>query len=70
MSRHDDGGNVELNGRLAVFGLSGRAYGKQKRIFLSEKDLHAAHTYILLNCDEIDEYVRYKGNSFQYQLTI
>ncbi|XP_063942632.1 uncharacterized protein LOC135150300 [Daucus carota subsp. sativus] len=58
VSRHDDGGNVDLNGRLAVFGLSGRAYGKQKRIFLSEKDLHAAHTYILLNCDEIDEYVR------------
>ncbi|XP_074352803.1 uncharacterized protein LOC141691955 [Apium graveolens] len=36
----------------------GRTYGKGKRIFLSEKDLHAAHTYILLNCEEIDEYVR------------
>ncbi|KAK1389010.1 hypothetical protein POM88_017188 [Heracleum sosnowskyi] len=55
---NDDGGNVELNGRLSVFGLSGRAYGKEKRIFLSEKELHAAHTYILLNCEEIDEYVR------------
>ncbi|KAK1400946.1 hypothetical protein POM88_000551 [Heracleum sosnowskyi] len=58
VSRNDDGGNVELNGRLSVFGLSGRAYGKEKRIFLSEKELHAAHTYILLNCEEIDEYVR------------
>ncbi|XP_074323883.1 uncharacterized protein LOC141660798 [Apium graveolens] len=56
--RNDDGGNIELNGRLFVFGLSGRAYGKGRRIFLSEKDLHASHTYILLNCEEIDEFVR------------
>ncbi|KAK1399146.1 hypothetical protein POM88_009009 [Heracleum sosnowskyi] len=54
VSRNDDGGNVELNGRLVVFGLSGRAYGKEKRIFMPEKELHAAHTYILLNCEEID----------------
>ncbi|KAL8087840.1 hypothetical protein AgCh_037835 [Apium graveolens] len=58
VSRNDDGGNVELNGRLSIFGLSGHAYGKEKRIFLSETDLHAAHTYILLNCEEIDEFVR------------
>ncbi|KAK1400174.1 hypothetical protein POM88_010037 [Heracleum sosnowskyi] len=58
VSRNDDGGNVELNGRLNVFGLPGRAYGKEKHIFLSEEELHAAHTYILLNCEEVDEYVR------------
>ena len=57
--RHDDGRNVELNGRLSVFGLPGRAYGKGKRIFLSEQELHAAHTYILFNCEEIDDFVRY-----------
>ncbi|KAJ8650351.1 hypothetical protein MRB53_003374 [Persea americana] len=56
--RHDDGGNVELNGRLSVFGLPGRAYGKGKRIFLSEQELHAAHTYIFFNCEEIDDFVR------------
>ncbi|KAL8098120.1 hypothetical protein AgCh_031041 [Apium graveolens] len=56
--RNDDGGNIELNGRVSVFGLSGWAYGKEKRMFLSEKDLYAAHTYILLNCEEIDEFVR------------
>ncbi|KAJ8632923.1 hypothetical protein MRB53_026259 [Persea americana] len=56
--RHDDGGNVELNGQLSVFGLPGRAYGKGKRIFLSEQELHAAHTYILFNCEEIDDFVR------------
>ncbi|KAK1381858.1 hypothetical protein POM88_019593 [Heracleum sosnowskyi] len=58
VSKNDDGGNVELNGRFNVFGLPGRAYGKEKRIFLSEEELHAAHTYILLNCEEVDEYVR------------
>ncbi|KAK1398848.1 hypothetical protein POM88_008711 [Heracleum sosnowskyi] len=69
VSRNDDGGNVELNGRLSVFGLCGRAYGKEKRIFLSEKELHAAHTYILLNCEEIDEYVRlYDGQSFDCRI--
>ncbi|KAJ8635817.1 hypothetical protein MRB53_010084 [Persea americana] len=56
--RHDDGGNVELNGRLSIFGLPGRAYGKGKRMFLSEQELHAAHTYILFNCEEIDDFVR------------
>ncbi|XXG77677.1 hypothetical protein AAC387_Pa08g1785 [Persea americana] len=29
-----------------------------KRIFLSEQELHAAHTYILFNCEEIDDFVR------------
>ncbi|XXG77367.1 hypothetical protein AAC387_Pa08g1535 [Persea americana] len=29
-----------------------------KRIFLSEEELHAAHTYILFNCEEIDDFVR------------
>ena len=57
--RHDDGGDVELNGRLSVFGLPGRSYGKGKRIYLPEKLRHAAHTYILLNCTEIDPFVRY-----------
>ncbi|KAJ8646970.1 hypothetical protein MRB53_008718 [Persea americana] len=56
--RHDDGGNVELNGRLSVFGLPGHAYGKGKCIFLYEQELHAAHTYILFNCEEIDDFVR------------
>ncbi|XXG71798.1 hypothetical protein AAC387_Pa07g1039 [Persea americana] len=56
--RHDDGGNVELNGRLSVFGLPGRAYRKGKRMFLYEQELHAAHTYILFNYEEIDDFVR------------
>ncbi|KAL8099853.1 hypothetical protein AgCh_032200 [Apium graveolens] len=58
VSRNDDGGNVELNGGLSIFGLS---YGKGKHIFLSETYLYAAHTYILLNCEEIDEFVRAYG---------
>jgi hypothetical protein len=59
VSRHDDGGDVDLNGRVSVFGLSGRAYGKGKRIFLSTELLHAAHTHILLNCTEVEPFVRY-----------
>lgn len=68
--RHDDGGNVELNGRLSVFGLSGRAYGKGKRIFLSDQELHAAHTCIFLNCEEIDEFIRYTCKIHMYQTYI
>ncbi|KAJ8618955.1 hypothetical protein MRB53_015141 [Persea americana] len=56
--RHDYGGNVELNGRLSVFGLPGCAYGKGKHIFLFEQELHAAHTCILFNCEEINDFVR------------
>ena len=59
--RHDDGGDVELNGRLSVFGLPGRSYGKGKCIYLSEELRHAAHTYIPLNFTEIDVFVRYLG---------
>lgn len=69
VSRYDDGDNVELNGRLCVFGLLCCANGKGKRIFLFEKELHAAHIYILLNCEEIDEFVRYTCKIHIYPLT-
>ena len=57
--RHDDGGDIELNGRISVFGLPGRAHGSEKRLFLSGEHLHAAHTYVLVNCPEMDKFLRY-----------
>ena len=66
--RHDDGGEIELNGRLSVFGLPGRAYGSVKRLFLSAEHLHAAHTYILVNCPEMDKFLRYSPFTIRYFL--
>ncbi|KAK1390500.1 hypothetical protein POM88_018678 [Heracleum sosnowskyi] len=37
---------------------SGSRLWKRKGVFLSEKELHAAHNYILINCEEVDEFVR------------
>ncbi|XP_043816100.1 uncharacterized protein LOC122724634 [Manihot esculenta] len=53
--RNDDGGHVELMGRLLIFTHAGRPFGHldHGRI-LSNEEYHAAHLYVLLNCPEID----------------
>lgn len=36
-----------------IFSQRGRCSGKAKEFWLQDKDYHIAHTYILLNCEEI-----------------
>ncbi|XP_050211492.2 uncharacterized protein LOC126661677 [Mercurialis annua] len=57
--RNDDGG-VDLNappGMLSIFKHPGRSMGQAKSRYLEDKEYHAAHTYILLNCIEVKPYI-------------
>ena len=53
------GGGSEHEGMLSIFKNTGRSYGRVKsRFFLDDKEYHAAHTYILLNCEEVKPYIQ------------
>ncbi|XP_039135719.1 uncharacterized protein LOC120273141 [Dioscorea cayenensis subsp. rotundata] len=57
--RNDDGGEMETcEGNLSIFTYPGRSYGRQKSRWLTDEEYNAAVTYVLLNCDEIQHYVK------------
>lgn len=59
VARNDDGGDLEhIPGNLSIFEHPGRPYGKEKSRMLTSTEYHAAQTYILLNCQEIEPYVK------------
>jgi predicted amino acid-binding ACT domain protein len=58
--RNYDGGDRESDENISVFKFPGRFLGKkpfQKRR-LSQKDFDAARLFVLLNCDEVEEYIK------------
>lgn len=58
--RNDDGGGDECDdfkGNFSIFKRSGRPLGKVKKRKLDQKEWNAAHSYILLNCDEVQPFV-------------
>ena len=61
-SRYDDGGVMPtyvLPGVPDVFCQIGRLAGKLKEVWWSStEDAHSAHTYILLNCEEMQSFER------------
>lgn len=57
--RNDDGGVVEEHeGNLEIFSYPGRLSGKSKSRILSQEEKKALQTYILLNCKEVEPFVR------------
>ena len=57
--RNDDGGDEELyEGSISVFKCSGRLSGQSKKRRLGDQEYDAARTYVLLNCAEIEQYVK------------
>ena len=62
MSRNYDygmGDGLEQEGMLSIFNNTGRSYGRAKsRYYLDDHEYHAAHTYILLNCEEVKPYIK------------
>lgn len=42
-----------------IFQPTGRVSGKSKEGWLTEEDVHILHTFLLLNCEEIEPYERY-----------
>lgn len=53
--RNDDGG--EVGPPLSVFNYPGRPSGRCTSCFLEEKELKAAHLYVLLNCPEVEPFL-------------
>lgn len=43
---------------LSAFSLQGRSAGKQKGRYFTRKEVEAAHLHILLNCVEVEPYIR------------
>lgn len=59
--RNDDGGDDrgdDDNEILKIFSYPGRPYGKLKKRMLTDEEFKAAHSYILLNEDQIQPYVK------------
>nr|GMD40855.1 uncharacterized protein LOC111894883 [Ipomoea batatas] len=55
--RNDDGGVHEDEENLSIFKYPGRLYGRCKARRLTDAEYLAAHTYILLNCEEVQPYI-------------
>ncbi|WMV28348.1 hypothetical protein MTR67_021733 [Solanum verrucosum] len=59
VDRNDDGGITEdLEGNLSIFTHPGRLWGETRKRNLSLDEIKAAQTYILLNCEEVEPFVR------------
>nr|GEX69802.1 hypothetical protein [Tanacetum cinerariifolium] len=59
LPRNDDGVDEELyEGTISIFKCSGRVCGQAKKRRLDDQEYDAARTYVLLNCDEIEQYVK------------
>ena len=59
MTRNDDGGvAIPIKVNLPIFTYLGRSYGTAKPRPIEGKELRAAQTYILLNCDKVTPYIK------------
>lgn len=57
--RNDDGGEAEYSADMfSIFKTVGRPYGCSTTRRLTDQEYHAAHTYVLLNCEELQPYVQ------------
>lgn len=57
--RNDDGGAEDDDEeRLSIFSHPGRPYGKLKSRRLTDMEFHAAHSYILVNEERVQPYLK------------
>ena len=57
--RNDNGSDGdEIEGTLSIFKYPDRSYGRSKSRRLSDSEYEVARTYVLLNCEEVDPYVK------------
>ena len=54
----DDGDGDEIEGTLPIFKHLDRPYGRSKSKRLSDNEYEAALTYVMLNCEDVDRYVK------------
>ena len=51
-----------------IFSQPGRSSGKSNEIWFQDNDYHVAHTYILMNCEELNPFERYVRTIFHLHL--
>jgi len=56
--RNDDGGEPNASNQLSLFQYPVRAFGRSWPRSLNEEELKAASLYILLNCTELEPYIK------------
>lgn len=57
--RNDDGGEgCSINPTFSIFNYPGRPAGRCISCFLEEREMKAAHLYVLLNCPEVEPYLK------------
>ena len=57
--RNDDGGEGSAsNPPLSIFNYTGRPSGKRISSTLEEKEMEAAKLYVLLNCPEVEPFMK------------
>lgn len=71
-ARHYEGGDDQYTHQIGdipdMFSQRGRSSGKAKDIWLQTKDYHHAHTYVLLNCEQLRPFERYVKSIFGLHL--
>ncbi|XP_039118067.1 uncharacterized protein LOC120253954 isoform X2 [Dioscorea cayenensis subsp. rotundata] len=65
LRRNDEGVSNDIFPPFSIFNYIGRAQGRPKIRWLSENELHVAHTYILRNCPEVQSYYKIFVNYLQ-----
>ena len=60
VQRNDDGREMDATGLISIFSHPGRPLGSQRkgRLFRDDDEYMAAHRYVLLNCEEIEPFVK------------
>lgn len=53
----DSGEGSSTSPPISIFNYPGRFSGKSKGYFLEQRDINAAHLYILQNCEEVAPYL-------------
>ena len=60
VGRNDDGGQGdEVQRNLSIFNHPGRLAGASKNRYLNDMEYHAVHLHILMNCEEVQPYIKY-----------
>ncbi|XP_043816628.1 uncharacterized protein LOC110624237 [Manihot esculenta] len=54
---HEFVSDDDIPGKLSIFKCTGRTIGKGKSRYMTEDEIQAAQTYILLNCPEVKTYI-------------
>jgi len=61
VAQNDDGINFDVQeypGMLSIFKPSGKHLAPEKTRRLDNNEYHAARTYVLLNCEEVQPYIK------------